>query len=201
MSDHEQDDDEPLEVFWDDIRVARRRAQPLPDEVAARLQAQIEPGDLIIGTSRERVLAVIKADGRVEFGPEYRPDEAAMVFWEAMGQRRYQYEERILVIQHMEAILTQIGAADLRLEQLRVAAAGGDQEAAQAAGGALVALERRVHQAIELGRGLARRPEIPMPDVPARVPDQIRNNPASDYQGRAGIDDDPTGEGNTGSPR
>lgn len=188
----EKDDDEPLELFWDDIRVANRRAPPqAPDDTAERLRAQVQPGDLIIGTSRERMLVLIKADGRLEFGPDYKPDEAAMVFWEAMGRQRFQYEERILLIQHMEAILTRVGAADLRVEQLRTAAADGDADAGQQAGGALVALERLVHQAIELGRGLARRPDMPVPNVPERVPERIRTNPQSEYQGQAGIEPDP----------
>lgn len=187
----DDDDDEPLEVFWDDLRVARRRAPPLQTEEVERVQTQVEEGDVAIGTSRGRILAVIKPTGQIVFGPEYHPDEAAMVFWEAIGRRRYEYEERIILIQHMEALLTRLGAADLRLEGIRMAVTAGDPEAAAQAGGALVALERLVHQAIELGRGLAARPEIPVPDMPERVPDQIRQNPVSDYQGRAGIDPDP----------
>ena len=197
MSNDRDDDNDPLEVIWDDIRVARRRAEtPRPAE---RLLPTGSPNDLVIGTSRERILVTIKPDGRVEFGPEYRPDEAAMVFWEAMGRQRFAYEERILIIQHMEAILTRLGAADLQLENLRRASAEGDTEATQQAAHAHVRLERLVHQAIELGRGLARRPEIPMPVLPDRVPVQIQANPQSEYQGRGGLEPDPVCQ-NCGSP-
>lgn len=191
MSDEKEDD--PLELYWDDVRVSRHRVPVVPDTTAENLRAQVQPGDLVIGTSRERVLAIIKADGQVEFGPDYKPDEAAMVFWEAMGRQRYAYEERILLIRHMEALLTRLGAQDLLVEQLRLASANGDIQAGQRAGGAMVQLERLVHQVIELGRGLARRPEIPVPDIPERVPDRIRENPQSAYAGRAGIgpDDEP----------
>jgi hypothetical protein len=180
MSDEIEDND-PLEIVWDDLRIAPKRARP-EIEAADRFRQKAEPNDLVIGTSRDRLLVVIKPNGRVEFGPEYRPDEAAMVFWEAMGRQRYQFEERILLIQHMEAVLTRVGAADLHLEALRQRVQTGDEEAGQQAGGALVRLETLVHQAIELGRGLVRRPDLPVPAVPERVPDRIRQNPASAYQ-------------------
>lgn len=185
MSDDHSNQDDPLEVYWDDIRVARVRARPEseiePDQLVAG------PGDLVIGTSRDRVLAIIKTDGQLEFGPEYSPEEAAMVFWEAMALRRLATEDRLLIVRHMEAILTRIGEADLRLEQLRVAAAEGDEAAGQAAGGALVRLERLVHQAIELGRGLARRPELVPPPVPDQVPQSLQQNEATAYEGREGL--------------
>lgn len=192
MSDEKEDD--PLEVYWDDVRVARRRAPPPIDDAAARLRAEVESNDMVIGTSRDRLLVVIKPDGRLLFGPEYNPDEAAMAFWEAMGRYRYQFEERVLLIQHMEALLTRLGAADLYLEGLRLRAAEGEEAAGQQAGGGLVALERLVHQTIELGRGLARRPDMPVPDLPQRVPDRIRQNPQSAYEGREGLDPDPDPE-------
>lgn len=180
--------DEALELYWDDVRVAHRRG-PQPAETGPALQAG--PGDLVIGTHRTRILAVIKPDGRIEFGPDYKPDEAAMVFWEAMGRQRFEYEDRILLIQHMEGLLTRLGAADLTVEQLRLRVAEGDPEAGQQAGGALVALERLVHQVIELGRGLARRPDVPVPAMPDRIPARIRTNAQSDYEGREGIEPDP----------
>jgi hypothetical protein len=48
-------------------------------------------------------------------------------------------------------------------------------------------LEQVVTQAIELGRGLARRTDIPMPAVPRVVPASIQQNPVSDYQGQDGL--------------
>jgi len=186
-------DDDPLEVIWDDLHLASHRIPP-EVEAAEQLRRRVQPNDLVIGTSRQRILVVIKPDGQVEFGPEYRPDDAAMVFWEAMGRQRYQFEERLILIQHMEALLTRLGAADMRLEELRLRVQNGDREAGQQAGGALTHLEQLVHQTIELGRGLARRPDLPMPAMPEHIPDRIRQNPQSDYQGRTAIDDDPEPE-------
>lgn len=167
MSD-EFDDDIPFEIYWDDIRVARHRAPPV--EAKPDFGKLAGPNDLVIGTSKERVLVVIKPNGRLLFGPDYRPDEAAMVFWEAMGQARLQAEDRILLFQHMEALLARVGAQDMVVEQLRLAAAEGDTAAGQRAGHEMLRLERLVHQTIELGRGIARRPEVPVPAVPERVP-------------------------------
>lgn len=178
-------DDDALEVYWDDLRVAPHRREP---EGPPDFSSMVEPNDLVIGTSRQRILVVIKPDGRILFGPEYRPDEAAVVFWEAMGQRRLMMEDRMLLLQHMEAILARVGAQDMVVENLRRAAAEGDAEAGQRAGHEMIRLERLVHQAIELGRGLARRPEIPVPAVPVQVPRVIRENEQSAYQGREGID-------------
>lgn len=184
---NDTNDDEPIELLWDDLRIARQRKPP-EDDPSAELRKLAGPGDLIIGTSAKRLLAVIKANGQIEFGPEYRPDEAAQVFWRALARQRYQHEEQNLIARHMESILAQIGAADLRLEALRRASQEGDPTAAQQAIAAHLRLERLVHQAIELGRGLARRPEIPIPDVPERIPDRIRENPQSAYEGRAGVE-------------
>lgn len=171
-------DDLPLEVYWDDIRVARHRAPPVEEK--PDFGKLVEPTDLVIGTSKERVLVIIKPDGRLLFGPGYRPDEAAMVFWEAMGQARLQAEDRILLFQHMEAILAQVGRQDMVVEQLRLAAAEGDTEAGQRAGHEMLRLERLVHQTIELGRGIASRPEVPVPAVPERVPQAVDED-RSDY--------------------
>jgi hypothetical protein len=183
----DMNDDEPIELLWDDLRISRHRKPPEEDPSAA-LRALAGPGDLVIGTSSKRLLAVIKANGQIEFGPEYRPDEAAMVFWRALARQRYQQEEQTLISRHMESILAQIGSADIQLETLRRASQEGDPEAAQRAIAAHLRLERLVHQAIELGRGLARRPEIPIPEVPERIPDRIRENPQSAYEGRAGVE-------------
>jgi hypothetical protein len=182
----EDEDELPLEVYWDCIRVARHRAPPLgakPD-----FSKLADPSDLVIGTSKDRILVIIKADGRLLFGPDYRPSEAASVFWEAMGHARLQVEDRILLFQHMEAILARVGAQDMVVEQLRLAAAEGDTDAGQRAGHEMVRLERLVHQAIELGRGLARRPEVPVPAIPEQVPRAIADNEASDYTGQEGLE-------------
>lgn len=182
------EDDDKLEVFWDDIRVAPYRRAPVKEDFGD----QVEPGDLVIGTSTNRILVIIKADGTLKYGPEYRPDEAATVFWESMGQRRLQMEDRLLVIGHMEAILTRLGDADLRAESARRVAANdpGNMELERQAVEAVRRLERVVNQAIELGRGLIRRPEVPMPAFPGEVPRSIQEVEHSDYEGRDGIGED-----------
>lgn len=189
----QQDDDDSLEVYWDDVQVARVR-QPIPDEPAPELpfRDKAGPGDFVIGTSADRILVIIRANGTLEYGPEYRPDEAAMVFWEHMGTRKLMMEDRILVIQHMEGLMVRLGVADLEAERLRLAAQNETDPEAQPrriheAEVAVRRLEQVVTQAIELGRGLARRTDIPMPAVPPVVPASIQQNPVSDYQGRDGL--------------
>jgi len=181
-------DDENLEVFWDDVRVAPFRRPPKQEDFGDL----VEKGDMVIATSAQRLLVIIKADGRLLFGPEYRPDEAAMVFWEAMGQKKLQMEDRLLVIGHMEAVLTRMGDADLRAESARRVAANdpGNTELEIQANEAVHRLERVVSQAIELGRGLIRRPEIPMPAFPEEVPRSLQEVEHSDYEGRDGIGED-----------
>lgn len=181
-------DDTNLEVFWDDVRVAPFRRPPTQEDFGD----QVERGDMVIGTSAERILVIIKKDGTLRFGPEYCPDEASMVFWEAMGQRRLQMEDRLLVIGHMEAVLTRLGDADLRAESARrVAANDPGNEALEAqAVEAVHRLERLVDQAIELGRGLIRRPEVPMPAFPGEVPRSVQEVEHSSYEGRDAIGDD-----------
>jgi hypothetical protein len=184
-------DDAALEVYWDDLRVAPHRRTPREPS----FRDQVKPGDFVIGTSRDRILVIIKPDGTLEYGPEYRPDETAVVFWESMGQRRLEMEDRLLVIGHMEAILTRLGDTDLRAESARRIAANhpDDMEFERQALEAIRRLEQVVTQAIELGRGLIRRPEIPMPAFPTEVPRSIQDVAHSDYEGRAGVGEDPEG--------
>src|SRR5262245_16342862 len=47
-----------------------------------------DTNDLVIGTSADRVLVIIKPSGELVYGPEYTPDEAAEVFWRAMARKR-----------------------------------------------------------------------------------------------------------------
>jgi hypothetical protein len=147
---------------------------------------------MVIGTSADRVLVIIKPDGELLFGPEYTPQEASMVFWEYMGVRRYQLEDRMLLIQHMEAVLVRLGRADMECERHRNLAAAEENpqlkaEYEQRAEIAMARLNMVAHEAIELGRGLVRRPEVVPPTMPDRVPEQIRQNPDSAYQGRDGM--------------
>jgi hypothetical protein len=190
----QQDDDDALEVYWDDVQLARVR-QPLPDDVAdpvPNFGDLAGPGDFVIGTSKDRVLVIIRPNGQLEYGPEYRPDEAAMVFWENMGQRKLMMDDRLLVIGHMEAVLVRLGVADLEAQRLRELAQNESNEEARPrriheADVAVRRLEQVANQAIELGRALVRRPDIPMPAVPPSVPTSIQQNPNSEYQGREGL--------------
>lgn len=175
-----------FEVFWDDIRVAPYR-RPVQD-----VSLRSEPGDMVIGTSIDRILVTIKSNGTLEFGPEYKPDEAAMIFWEAMGQKRLEMEDRLLLIGHMEAILTRLGEADLRAESARRTAINDptNMELERVAVEAVRRLERIMSQTIELGRGLIRRPEVPMPAFPSEVPRSIRAVEHSAYEGHEGVDEE-----------
>lgn len=192
MSDDHQEDDS-LETYWDDVRVKSDEPRPA---ATPSFSDRVGKNDLVIGTSRERILVIVKADGTLEYGPEYTPDEAAVTFWEAMGRRRLEMEDRLLVIQHMEGLLTRLGRQDMVVETLRRGAQ--DEENPQRkralelrAADETRRLEMYVHQTLELGRGLARRPEVNAPQVPEQVPASIQNNENSDYQGREGLPSEP----------
>lgn len=186
----EEDEELPLEVYWDALR--GRRGPVEPTHTVPTLRDLADENDMVIGTSAQRVLVIIKPNGELIFGPEYTPQEASMIFWEYMGIRRFQLEDRMLLIQHMEAVLVRLGRADMECQQLRQQALDAvdnmtkDQLDRQAEA-AMGRLNRVAHEAIELGRGLVRRPEVVPPDVPERVPEQIRQNPDSEYQGREGL--------------
>lgn len=155
--------DDNLELYWDLVRMV-----PRDRTVAESLQNEFRttPGDLIIGTSAQRLLVLIKANGELQYGPEYTPDETAEVFWEAMARKRVEAEERLILFAHMERLLSQIGRQDMEVERLRLRAQEEDLEDTEKASReqyselALRRLEMLVHQAIELGRGLVRRPEV-----------------------------------------
>lgn len=176
-------DDQPIGIFWDSLEIARHRA-PSPQE---ELHDSVGPNDLVIGTSRRRILVVIKPDGQLVFGPDYRPDEASQVFFRALAQRRYEDEDRRLLNNHMEGVLSRLGAVDMRLEDLRRRSANGDPDAIRDAGSVHAQLESIMHQAIELGRALAKRPDVPQPAIPKKIPMRVQQNPQSDYKGQAGI--------------
>jgi hypothetical protein len=150
----------------------------------------VEVGALAIGT-RQEILVLIKPNGSLEYGPNYTPDAAATIFWEAMGQKRLEAEDRILVLQHMEAVMTRLGVADLQAERLRRRAALEEDESRrreldQLAELGIRRLELICQEAIELGRALAGR-DVPLPAVPEAMPDSIANSGVSSYQGRAGL--------------
>jgi len=142
--------------------------------------------DLVVGTSRG-VLVRIKPDGTLEYGPEYQPDEAAEVFWSALAKKREAHDEQRLISQHVEALVERLGAADMyaeqkRLEAVRLAGSNREGSVVLEADQAVQVLERIIHQLIELGRGLARRPDVKFIDIPSRVPNSVANNPLSSYE-------------------
>lgn len=157
-------------------------------------------GEVVLGTSKEQILVTLKPDGTLEYGSGYTPDAAAQVFWEAMARGRLKMEERLLLMQHMEAVLVRLGAADLHNEAMqRQMGAFPSQEAAQAVGKAHSSLEKMVHQAIELGRGLARRPEVAIPPVPVKLPSQIADDENNSYD-PSDIEDPPLPPGKKVDP-
>lgn len=147
--------------------------------------------DLVIGTARG-VLVRIKPNGVLEYGPDYDPDVAARVFWEAVARHRDGYEEQRLISQHVEAVLVRMGEADLYCEQKRREAAealgdgaGTDSAVVLEAQRATVVFERVLGQVIELGRGLAGRPlDVKFKDLPGQVPPVVARNPDSSYDPR-----------------
>lgn len=152
---------EDLELFWEDLGITHRK-NLTPDEMREAAAPQATRNDLVIATGG-RLLVIIQPDGTLQYGPTYQPDEAALIFWEAMARRRQHYEERMLLYAHIEQLLVRVGERDLEYErQARRAMEEGlpDQEKAQRDQYAELArrqLEMQVHQVIELSRGLLRR--------------------------------------------
>jgi len=190
MPAEDEEDDLPLEVYWDALRGRRGPVEPV--HTVPTLRDLADENDMVIGTSANRILVIIKPTGELIFGPEYTPQEASMIFWEYMGRRWHSMLDRILLIQHMEAVLVRLGRADMECQQARERAVGAEDNMAKdeldrQVEAAMGRLNRVAHEAIELGRGLVRRPEVLPPDVPERIPEQIRQNPDSEYQGREGL--------------
>lgn len=150
--------DEHLETYWEDVR-----GTPVPQPDLRHFDAH--PGELVIGTDRNRVLVRIQPDGQLRYGPEYTPDEAAEVFWTAMATKRAGMTERLLHFGIMEQLLIRIGRADINTERLRLRSAQEDSTAEDhfRAEMAMRGLEALVHQMIEFSRGLANRPVDPTP--------------------------------------
>ena len=134
------------------------------------------PGELVIGTSQDRILVRIASDGTLTYGPEYTPDEASKVFWEAMAKQRVQHEERLVLMAHVEKLLARIGEQDLRTETARIMAAETknphDEFQAERAIGQLEVL---VNEMIELARGIALRDRSNGSPPPAAPPNVTLN--------------------------
>lgn len=140
-----------LHEFWDEVQ-----GGPIP-ETPERKVAREHPGDLVIATSKNRVLVRIHPDGQLTFSPDYTPDEAAVTFWTAMAQRRIGSEERLAQFAIYEELIRRVGEADLSYEraQQRARAEGATEHDRHLEEISLANLESRVHQLIEVGRGVA----------------------------------------------
>lgn len=168
----ERKKEEGLTDYWDDVRPKG----PGPAEPVERRFSREHPGDLIIGTSKERILVRIHPDGTLTYGEGYTPDEAAVEFWTAMAVRRLQSEERLIQFQTQEQLLARVAQADLAYEacQGRARAEGATEHDRFVEEMSRRNLEGQVHGLIEFARGLyATRPDLrpaPTPVVPPETP-------------------------------
>lgn len=151
--------DDNLLEYWDDVHPAGRDAQPVPREPGTH------PGDLVIGTSKDRILIRIHPDGTLTYGPEYTPDEAAVEFWTQMAVRRLESEERVIHLGMVEQFLQRLGAADLAYEAsvLRARRPDATEHDRYMSEISHRNLEAVLHQTIEFARGLVARPDPPPP--------------------------------------
>jgi len=165
--------DDNLLEYWDDLHPPGRTARPEPREPGTH------PGDLVIGTSKDRILVRIHPDGTLTYGPEYTPDEAAVEFWTQMAVRRLESEERVLHLGVVEQFLQRLGSADLSYEAAvlrsrRPDATEHDRFMAEISHRNLEAV---VHQTIEFARGLVARPDPPPPVAQLMRPGHRRGEP------------------------
>jgi hypothetical protein len=179
-------DDDNLKEYWEDLQVG-----PVPEPALPNFYGK-HPGDLVIGTYKDRVLVRIHPDGTLTYGPDYTPDEAAVEFWTQMCVRRLESEERVMHLGVVESMLIRMGNADLNYENRRrqAQAEGATDHDRFQAEMALRNLEAIVHQTIEFGRGLVARPDPPAPIVPD--PDPIIDGPPVDYNSSPIVDPPPT---------
>lgn len=119
--------------------------------------------DLVIGTSSSRILVTIKPDGRLIYGPDYTPDEAAAVLWQTLARQRAREQDKEILFLHMQKLLLEAGRADLEKQKTQdlvneLAATGSKVQRTQAnlansrADGAL---HQAAYRLIELGRAMA----------------------------------------------
>jgi len=143
-------------------------------------QPDVGPNDMVIRTSRDRVLVVVRPNGELEFGPDYTPDEAAELFWATMALKRVGSEARLQLLARMENLITSIGQADIEHEkarrdlselEARILREGESEELTaelETVNTRMLrtnrVLEQRVHSTIEFGRSLVENPELPRPN-------------------------------------
>jgi hypothetical protein len=152
--------DEELKEYWDEVR-----GGPTPEPPERRFSRE-HPGDLVIATSKDRMLVRIHPDGTLTFGPEYTPDEAAVEFWTAMARRRLETEQRLIQFHAQEQLLARVAQADFSYEHAQARTRGEDatehdrlmEEISRRN------LESSVHTLIEFARSLVEtRPDLQRP--------------------------------------
>ena len=154
------EEQEGLTDFWDDI------LGPRPETVEQRLIRDLGlpyKGVLTIATNSGRVIVKIDPTGKIFYGEDYTPDDAAELFWTSLALKRPRMENRLRHLAIMEAMLIRVGRADLNAERavLAARAEGADEHTKQLAEMAHRNLEGLVGAVIEIGRGLASRPAAP----------------------------------------
>ena len=123
-------DNDELGPYWRIIHRLRgvdQPREPLPEETLGRTY----PGELVIGTSANRILARIQPDGSVIYGDDYTPDEAAVTLWTAIGSRRPGFDRRMQYMELLDLHIALIAVADQAYETAQ-AASRAAQAAAQA---------------------------------------------------------------------
>lgn len=136
-------------------------------------------------TLGEKYLLTIDENGKVELDPSYTADQIALMFWEKVGRRFAEYD---LIYRHMESVLSRVGQADITGESLKKELENAE-DPMQA--NVLVEsfqrnqrdLEKLVGEAIELGRGLAKRP-MPINQPPTKLPDFVTRDEDNEYRGK-----------------
>jgi hypothetical protein len=172
--------EEDLGAYWAVMRRMRGAEDPrplTPEEEAAR----VHPGDLVIGTSRNRTLVTIHPDGTIGYGEAYSPDEAARVLWESIARRRPDFEARLRYMDLLELHIALIAVTDAAYEAATIAArapgAGVLEE--QRVELSRRDLEVRVHGIIEFAREYATmRPDLIRQ---AHSVTSVRQNPPGDH--------------------
>lgn len=170
---------EGLTEYWDDVR----SKGPGPAEPVERRFAREHPGDLIIGTTREKILVRIHADGTLTYGEGYTPDSAAVEFWTAMAVRRLESEARLIQFATQEQLLARVAQADLAYEacQGRAHAEGASEHDTMMEELSRRSLEAQVHNLIEYARGLlAARPDLRPAPTPVAVAPPTPPAPATE---------------------
>jgi len=161
------EDDRDLRDYWDSVRLGGPTPEPVERRFAGR-----HPGDLIIGTSKERIFVRIHPDGQITYGPGYTPDSAAVEFWTAMAVRRLESEARLIQFSHQEGLMLRIAQADVAYEnaQLRARNENATEHDRFMEEMSRRNLESQVHTLIEYARGLLTSREIPIPRPASPAP-------------------------------